>query len=174
MNAVYAFILSTWFAFRQSAHLDASDVYVPHPWKRAWLGITVGVFGNPHLMGPTPSRLPYDDTWHAMTWQVLGTPALVDGLIDRKPRSVALYAAAMLAPWLSARLDPTLRQRYNFECRLKDATVAAAVERGKRSGGAARRGANRSGRGEEPREEGGGIRRVQSEVPLPTPSSPSP
>ena len=38
MNSVYALILSTWFAFRQSAQLDASDVYVPHPWQRAWLG----------------------------------------------------------------------------------------------------------------------------------------
>ena len=34
--AVYAMVLSTWSA-PPGARLDASDVYVPHPWKRvAW------------------------------------------------------------------------------------------------------------------------------------------
>ena len=96
INTIYTLILSTWFAFRQNAMLDASDLYVPHPWKRAWAGIGAGV---------------------------LATPPFVDACIDRSPRRIAFYAALLLAPWLSARLDPNLRLKYNFECRLSEAQV---------------------------------------------------
>jgi len=116
---VYTLIISTWFAFRQSAHLDASDLYVPHPWKRAWLGIVAGV---------------------------LTTPSLVNALIDGKRRKLLLCIGALLAPYLSARLDPHLRATYNFECRLQEAAKDAsdAAER-RRGASAVRRGANRSG-----------------------------
>ena len=122
MNSVYTLFFSTWFAFRQNAMLDASELYVPHPWKRAWAGITAGV---------------------------LATPPFVDACIDRSPRRIALYAALLLAPWLSARLDPNLRLKYNFECRLSEAQnrrkeAEDAAER-KRAGGGAHRGGNRSG-----------------------------
>jgi len=130
MNSVYALVLSTWFAFRQSAGLDASGVYVPHPWKRAWLAIFVGV---------------------------LATPPLVGALIDRKARHVVLYAGLLLAPYLSARLDPTLRQTYNFECRLseaqadrKEAEVAAERKRAatrQRGGNTSRNGGASAGAG---------------------------
>ena len=50
MNSIYAIILSTWFSFRQSAQLDASDLYVPHPWKRAWAAIFTGVAFTPALV----------------------------------------------------------------------------------------------------------------------------
>ena len=50
MNSVYALTLSTWFAFRQSASLDVSDIYVPHPWKRSWVAILVAVLATPRLV----------------------------------------------------------------------------------------------------------------------------
>ena len=137
MNAVYTLVLSTWFSFRQSARLDASDLYVPHPWKRAWLGIIVGV---------------------------LGTPPLVDALVDGRRRKLLLCLGAMLAPWLSARLDPNLRRTYNFECRLRreQEAVKDAAER-RRGASAARRGANRSG-GAGGGLRGAGLPRVQSDA----------
>jgi hypothetical protein len=95
MNSVYALSLSTWFAFRQNASLDSSKIYVPHPWKRAWVAILVGV---------------------------LASPPLVDALITRRHGKVLLIVLCMLAPWLSAELDPHLRTKYHFECLLSEAT----------------------------------------------------
>jgi len=94
MNSVYCLVLSTWFAFRQNAHLDASNIYVPHPWKRAWAAILVASFT---------------------------TPRLVNALIDRCHRRAVGYALLLLAPWLSSKLDPHLRRTYNFECRVQNA-----------------------------------------------------
>ena len=111
MNSVYALVLATWFSFRQNAQLDASDVYVPHPWKRAWTAICVGV---------------------------LMTPRLVSALISRQHARSALYALVMLAPWLSAKLDPDLRKKYNFECRLSEATrrtIELAAKKQQRANG---------------------------------------
>tara|TARA_B110001452_G_scaffold109718_1_gene91030 strand:+ start:1642 stop:2508 length:867 start_codon:yes stop_codon:yes gene_type:complete len=88
INAVYCMAISTWFAFRQGAQLDSSDIYVPHPWKRAWLAIFTSM---------------------------LCTPPLVNGIIEKDRRKVLLSLALLLAPYLSARLDPNLRQKYNFE-----------------------------------------------------------
>ena len=56
MNSVYALVLATWFSFRQSAQLDSSGVYVPHPWKRAWIAIAVGVLATPRLVNSLLSR----------------------------------------------------------------------------------------------------------------------
>ena len=42
-NCVYVLACSTWFAFRQGAQLDSSEIYVPHPWRRAWLAIVTSV-----------------------------------------------------------------------------------------------------------------------------------
>jgi len=50
MNALFSLILSTWFAFRQSAKLDSSDIYVPHPWRRTWLAILVSALSTPALV----------------------------------------------------------------------------------------------------------------------------
>ena len=88
MNALFSLILSSWFAFRQGAKLDSSDIYVPHPWRRTWLAIAVSS---------------------------VCTPALIDALIDRQPRRSALLGALMLLPYLSSRLDPNLRKHYHFE-----------------------------------------------------------
>ena len=99
MNSVYALVLSTWFAFRQNSTLDASDIYVPHPWKRAWLGILVAV---------------------------MTTPPLVDSLRTRNTRASLLYTLALCTPWLMSKLDPNLKRKYQFECMLANATSDAA------------------------------------------------
>jgi len=88
VNVVYALTLATWAAFRQHAQLDASDVYVPHPWRRAWLGILVGM---------------------------VATPPMVDACIRRDARRATLIALVMSLPWLSTQLDPRLKQKYMFE-----------------------------------------------------------
>ena len=95
MNAVYALVLATWFSFRQSANLDASQLYAPHPWRRAWLGICVGAFA---------------------------TPPLVDAILAGKRRRVALCALALLVPYLTTKLDPGLKAKYGFEAKLAEAT----------------------------------------------------
>lgn len=92
MNSVYVLVLYTWFSFRQAdGQLDVSNVYVPHPWKRAWAGVLS---------------------------TLLLTPKLVDALQARAAGPAALCAVGLLAPWLAAKLDPDLRNTYNFECML--------------------------------------------------------
>lgn len=91
MNSIYVLILYTWFSFRQNSTLDVSTLYVPHPWKRAWAGVLAALFT---------------------------TPRLVDALNARDRRKVLLYASILMLPWLSAKLDPNLRSKYNFECML--------------------------------------------------------
>jgi len=88
LNALYAAVLATWFAFRQSAQLDSSSIYVPHPWKRTWLSILAAT---------------------------VFTPMMVDRLIERNHGRAAACAIAMLLPYLSTRLDPDLKATYNFE-----------------------------------------------------------
>ena len=102
MNCVYALTLATWFSFRQGAQLDASDLYIPHPWKRAWVGIFAGV-GL--------------------------TPPLVDALIARKHGKAALCVLLLFAPWLSAKLDPNVPLKYNFEAKLKRVEEQQQAER---------------------------------------------
>ena len=143
INVVYAMVLSTWFSFRQGARLDASDVYVPHPWKRAWLGIIVGAFT---------------------------TPPLVNALVDRSAKRSLLCTLVMLAPWLMARLDPNLRRDYNFECLLSRAQQLqreAELKAEQKYATKPKNGTN--GKGGSPDENHGspkGPRRVMSEAPL--------
>jgi hypothetical protein len=100
-NCVYVLACSTWFAFRQGAQLDSSDIYVPHPWRRAWLAIATSV---------------------------LCTPSLVDALISRKRGKAALVSLVALVPYLLARLDPGLRQKYKFEFELSRLNRPIAAE----------------------------------------------
>ena len=58
MNSVYVLMLYTWFSFRQSSTLDVSNIYVPHPWKRAWAGVLTALFVTPSLVS-TPRVLGY-------------------------------------------------------------------------------------------------------------------
>lgn len=110
LSAVYCMAISTWFAFRQGAQLDSSDIYVPHPWKRAWLAIFTSM---------------------------VATPPLVNGIIDRDRRKVILSLALLLAPYLSARLDPNLRQKYNFEAIIARHQERTQTDEQQGAGGAA-------------------------------------
>ena len=92
---------STWFAFRQGAQLDSSEIYVPHPWRRAWLAIAASV---------------------------LCTPSLVDALISRNRGKAALVSLVALVPYLLARLDPGIRQKYKFEFELSRLNRPIAAE----------------------------------------------
>ena len=92
LNSVYALGLATWFSFRQGASLDASAIYVPHPWKRLWLAGTVSM--------------------------VL-TPSLVNALVARRHGRAALLAATLLLPYLTTKLDPDLKKKYAFEYALQ-------------------------------------------------------
>ena len=91
LNSVYALGLATWFSFRQGASLDASAIYVPHPWKRLWLAGTVSM--------------------------VL-TPSLVNALVARRHgRRPARRDAAAALP--HDELDPDLKKKYAFEYALQ-------------------------------------------------------
>ena len=50
ISLTYALTLSTWFVFSQVGKLDASDIYVPHPWKRGWFGVLTGMLAAPQLV----------------------------------------------------------------------------------------------------------------------------
>jgi hypothetical protein len=102
LTAAYAFTLASWFAFRQQAMLDTSAIYVPHPWRRAWLAMAAGMFVTPHL---------------------------VDALLDRKHTRAAALLAALLLPWLSTYLDPNLKAKYDFEYALSKLDDARAEAR---------------------------------------------
>jgi len=98
MNGVYGLLLFTWFAYRQSGQLDASKLYMPHPWKRTWLA-AIAALGL--------------------------TPPMVEAILDRSRGRAALYAIGLLLPYLSTRLDPNLRRTYMFEAALARASEAA-------------------------------------------------
>ena len=51
----------------------------------------------------------------AVATSLLATPALVDALIDNERRRGLLIFLGMLVPYLSTKLDPKLRDTYNFE-----------------------------------------------------------
>ena len=108
LTAIYAFVLASWFAFRQQAKLDSSGIYVPHPWRRAWAGIATGM---------------------------AVAPRLVDALIAERHARSAAWASVLLVPWLSAYLDPDLRSKYDWEFALSKLPEAAkdAARRGKQS-----------------------------------------
>ena len=80
MNGVYGLLLFTWFAYRQSGQLDASKLYMPHPWKRTWLA-AIAALGL--------------------------TPPMVEAILDRSRGRAALYAIGLLLPYLSTRLVRT-------------------------------------------------------------------
>lgn len=88
INVVYVMTLSTWFSFRQQAKLDASDIYVPHPWRRAWFGIFTGC---------------------------ATAPFLVRALIERSWRSLAACFVAMCVPWLTTFCDKGLKQKHTLD-----------------------------------------------------------
>ena len=88
ISVTHSIFLSTWFAFRQCGKLDASDVYVPHPWVRGWVGAVMGM---------------------------ASAPLLTRALADRKA-SLLLFATTLcVLPYLSTRLDPSLKKWYGLD-----------------------------------------------------------
>ena len=92
ITVTYGATFATWFAFCQGGKMDASDLYVPHPWKRAWFAATVGM---------------------------LLTPRLVDAGIRRDWKKMAETLALLTVPYLSTRLDSGLRATYRLEYLLR-------------------------------------------------------
>lgn len=88
ITTTYAMLSFTWGAFRQQAKLDSSGIYVPHPWRRAWIGIATGVFTS--------------------RW-------LIAALVKRDRRQILLAIAILTVPWCTTRFDPGLRKKYAFE-----------------------------------------------------------
>lgn len=88
VSVTYAITLSSWFAFCQGGKLDASAVYVPHPWKRAWMAGVIGMMAAPNL---------------------------VDAIQDNKKRKLLTTIFAMLSIYLSTRLDSSIWKKYKFE-----------------------------------------------------------
>ena len=95
----YAMTLSSWFVFRQAGCLDASAVYVPHPWKRGWLAIVVSVALAPTMVHSAQAR---------HKWRTL------------------LCLLGMWIPYALTRLDPHLKRTYDFEKLLDDAAASRA------------------------------------------------
>jgi len=144
MNSIYVLILYTWFSFRQNSTLDVSTLYVPHPWKRAWAGVLAALFTTPRLESARASNSHRTsiasselctsqlrnyaigsssdaDTIYTRSLEthcMLARCSQVDALNARDRRKVLLYASILMLPWLSAKLDPNLRSKYNFECML--------------------------------------------------------
>ncbi len=107
LTAIYAFVLASWFAFRQQAKLDSSGIYVPHPWRRAWIGIATGM---------------------------LTMPPLVDALIAKRRARSAALAGVLLLPWLSTFLDPRLKATYDWKYALAKLQAARKEAVRKRHG----------------------------------------
>ena len=59
VSLTYALTLSTWFVFLQAGKLDASDIYVPHAWKRGWISVIIGMLMAPHLVNSIQHRKKY-------------------------------------------------------------------------------------------------------------------
>merc|ERR1719223_2178012 len=78
-------MFGTWFSFRQGAKLDAQDIYVPHPWRAAWLAIVLSASA---------------------------TPPLVDALIQDNRVSAIWYSFIMGIPWIVSRLNSALQKAH--------------------------------------------------------------
>mgnify|MGYP005677200681 CR=1 FL=1 len=88
VTVTYALTLSTWFVFRQTGKLDASEIYVPHPWKRGWLGVVIGM---------------------------ILTPSLIHNASTKNMLRFALTIIFMTLPICLTTFDSSLKQKYDFE-----------------------------------------------------------
>jgi hypothetical protein len=88
INVTYGMTLLSWFVFRQVGQLDASNIYVPHPWKRSWLAVITGM---------------------------MLAPEFVNSLQQNKKSRLFIIVFLFLLPYLSTKLDPNLKKTYNFE-----------------------------------------------------------
>jgi hypothetical protein len=107
VSVTYAVTLMTWFALHSGGKFDASDVYVPHPSKRAWLSCIVSM---------------------------VSTPSLVSSLRRRRFLRSVILLLVMTLPYTLTRLDSSLKATYNFRyaCTASRGTTArAAIRRSK-------------------------------------------
>ncbi len=95
VTLTYAMTLSTWFAFSQVGKLDPSDIYVPHPWKRAWVSAVSAM---------------------------CATPLLLDGIQNKTKLKIIISSLMLILPYLSTKLDNTLLTKYKFEFALTKQT----------------------------------------------------
>lgn len=91
IHITYAITLATFFVFRQVGGMDASDIYVPHPWKRSWI---------------------------AAITAMLSSPLIVQSIIKKDKHKLTIMILLVSLPYLSTRLDPKLKLEYNFKYRL--------------------------------------------------------
>ena len=92
VSTTYALTLSTWFAYCQVGNLNGSDLYVPHPWKRAWFSFFV---------------------------TSLLTPKLTQYIIQKDKYKTILCILGLILPLTLSRLDSKMKDKYNFEYKLK-------------------------------------------------------
>lgn len=92
VSTTYALTLSTWFAYCQVGNLDGSDLYVPHPWKRAWFSFFVSS---------------------------LLTPKLTEYMIKKDKYKTLLCILGLILPITLSRFDSKMKDKYNFEYKLK-------------------------------------------------------
>lgn len=87
VTVTYALTLSSWFVFRQVGKLDASDIYVPHPWKRGWIGAVIGM---------------------------ILTPSFIHNAHTKNIRGLLTNLILMVLPICSTEFDSSLKGKYNF------------------------------------------------------------
>ena len=92
VSLTYALTLSTWFVFSQVGKLDASDIYVPHAWKRGWVSVIIGMLVSPHL---------------------------VNSIQHRKKYKLLFIILIMTLPYLSTKLDRDLQNKYKIYYKVK-------------------------------------------------------
>lgn len=88
INVTYAITLATWFSFRQNGMLDASSIYVPHPWKRSWLSGVIAMVMSPFLM---------------------------DAALDKNKLKFLKCIIVIVIPYLTTKLDVNLEKKYKLE-----------------------------------------------------------
>lgn len=92
VHITYAITITTLFVFRQVGCMDASDIYVPHPWKRAWIAVLTSMLSSPHI---------------------------VNAMIQKDKKKIVLLLFILSMPYLTTRLDSGLKKKYDFEYILK-------------------------------------------------------
>lgn len=88
VNVSYALILATWFAFRQNGKLDASENYVPHPWKMSWVS---GVLS------------------------MMLCPQVINAVVDKKWKKLLMLALILHIPYCIVNKNPKIKNLYDFE-----------------------------------------------------------
>ena len=100
LHILYAMILSTWFAFRQNGKLDSSETYVPHPWKRAWIGALWGMIATRQFV-----NCKYADKFYGI-----------------------LYILSILIPLSSTKFDSSIKRIYHLDFLVQNQTATKETQ----------------------------------------------